>query len=124
MITDDMIKKMVDSFLCWKLPSSFNPDGGINYIKNVNHNPTGTNLFSAVEAELMVLNMLEAINEEPKYKLAEHAVSNIIAANSIKLETWVPTTSFKFINYLLCQLFVEHYSGSQKWEPVPMEYTE
>jgi hypothetical protein len=65
---DDQIKRMVDRFLAWKLPENFNPDCGISFKKDFNentphpmkHEPTGTNLFDASQAEEMIRYMLEA----------------------------------------------------------------
>jgi hypothetical protein len=65
-MTDDQIKYMVDRFLQWRLPEGFNPDAGISFKAEYNegtawpmkHQPTGTNLFGATEAEQMVRFML------------------------------------------------------------------
>lgn len=70
-MTDAQIKQMVDRFLSWKLPESFSPDGGISFKRTFNehtahpltHAPSGTNLFTATEAEQMVRFML---GEEPR----------------------------------------------------------
>jgi hypothetical protein len=62
-MTDAQIKHMVDRFLGWKLPEDFNPDGGISFKKTFNdhrpewnckHEPMGTNLLDARQAEAMV----------------------------------------------------------------------
>lgn len=69
-MTDEQIKHMVDRFLSWKLPETFNPDNGISYsgpIFNkgtqyeVRCDPQGTNLFDAMEAEAMVRHMIEGM---------------------------------------------------------------
>jgi len=65
-MTEKQIKHMVDAFLSWRLPASFNPDGGIsvkrpNYSPNVEWTPTGTNLFDATQAEEMVRHMLNGL---------------------------------------------------------------
>lgn len=68
-MTDEQIKYMVDRFLAWKLPENFNPDAGISFKKNFNehtahpmkHQPTGTNLFDARQADAMVRYMLSGI---------------------------------------------------------------
>src|SRR5438132_946115 len=60
--TEDQIKHMVDRFLSWKLPENFNPDGGISFKRTFNehtafpmkHEPSGTNLFDATQADAMV----------------------------------------------------------------------
>jgi hypothetical protein len=48
------ISKMVDRFLCWKLPKDFAPDCGISFDS---HNgqcvPVGTNLLTAAQAQQM-----------------------------------------------------------------------
>lgn len=68
-MTEAQIKHMVDRFLSWKLPESFNPDGGISFKKTFNehtpypskHEPYGTNLFNFDEATAMVRHMLEGL---------------------------------------------------------------
>ena len=69
---NDQIKHMVDRFLGWRLPENFNPDGGISFKKTFNentphpmkHEPVGTNLFDASQAEEMVRYMVEGIPGE------------------------------------------------------------
>lgn len=66
-LTDAQIKHMVDRFLGWRLPENFTPDCGISFKASCNentaypskHEPTGTNLFSATQAEAMVRYMIE-----------------------------------------------------------------
>lgn len=65
-MTDDQIKHMTDRFLTWKLPSNFNPDGGIsvrrpNYAPEVVWEPVGTNLLDATQAEAMIRHMVEGL---------------------------------------------------------------
>ena len=63
------IKHMVERFLMWKLPENFNPDCGISFKKSYNentpypakHEPVGTNLFDATQAEAMVRYMVEGM---------------------------------------------------------------
>lgn len=65
-MTDDQIKHMVNRFLGWKLPENFAPDAGISFKPDYNegtpwpmrHEPSGTNLLDAVQAEVMVRAML------------------------------------------------------------------
>ena len=67
--TEDQIKHMVDRFLSWRLPENFAPDGGIIFKAAFNehtahpmkHEPTGTNLFDATQADAMVRHMIEGI---------------------------------------------------------------
>lgn len=63
--TDDLIKEMVNRFLCWKLPKDFAPDAGISFkpTKPDGYDapgwwPIGTNLLHAGQAEEMVRHML------------------------------------------------------------------
>lgn len=67
-MTEAQIKHMVDRFLGWKLPDSFNPDGGISFKKThgeqgpfgaQKYEPIGTNLFDAGQADEMVRYMVE-----------------------------------------------------------------
>lgn len=64
-----LINEMVDRFLRWELPRDFCPDGGIEFTEpkelyprikdaNDNHWPTGTNLFDATQAEIMIRYLL------------------------------------------------------------------
>ena len=71
-MTDEQIKHMVNRFLGWKLPENFAPDGGISFKATFNdgtpyqmkHNPSGTNLFDATQAEKMVRFMVEGLPSE------------------------------------------------------------
>lgn len=66
-LSDEQIKYMVGRFLAWKLPKTFHPDGGITFEptykgwggKVIEHEPTGTNVFTATEATEMVKHMLK-----------------------------------------------------------------
>lgn len=68
-MTEAQIKYMVDRFLSWRLPDSFNPDGGISFKKTINegttyahtYEPVGTNLLDATQAEAMVRYMIEGL---------------------------------------------------------------
>jgi hypothetical protein len=67
---DAQIKYMVDRFLGWRLPENFNPDGGISFKPDYNehtaypakHEPIGTNLFDAMQAEQMVRYLVDGID--------------------------------------------------------------
>ena len=65
-LTEEQIKHMVDRFLNWQLPENFNPDAGISYMRpkwlSPQHpGPSGTNLLSADQAEVMVRHMIEGL---------------------------------------------------------------
>ena len=70
MLTDEQIKYMRDRFLGWKLPENFNPDAGITFKPMFNehtahpmkHEPSGTNLFDAEQAEQMIRYMIEGLS--------------------------------------------------------------
>lgn len=76
----EQIKHMVDRFLGWKLPENFNPDGGISFKKTFNehtdhpmkHEPSGTNLLDAMQAEEMVRYMIEGMPEEAVNPTKQH----------------------------------------------------
>jgi hypothetical protein len=71
MLTEKQVKHLVDRFLGWRLPENFSPDAGISFKPTFNdhlptptkHEPTGTNLFDATQADAMVRYM---INGMPK----------------------------------------------------------
>lgn len=59
-MTEAQIKHMVDRFLGWKLPrDNFNPDCGISFDKK--HEPSGTNLLNAQQADAMVRYMIDGL---------------------------------------------------------------
>ena len=73
-MTDEQIKHMVNRFLGWRLPENFQPDAGISFKPDYNveynaaqglpparHEPSGTNLFDATQAEAMVRYMIEGM---------------------------------------------------------------
>ena len=68
-MTDEQIKHMVNRFLSWKLPESFNPDGGVTFQPFSNkgtphehkYEPSGTNILDATQAEAMVRYMIEGM---------------------------------------------------------------
>jgi hypothetical protein len=71
-MTEAQIKHMTDRFLGWRLPESFSPDGGISFKRTYNehmpfgpmkHEPVGTNLLDATQAETMVRYMVEGLPE-------------------------------------------------------------
>lgn len=69
MMDSKQIKHMVNRFLSWKLPENFNPDGGITFKRDFNegtpwpmkHEPSGTNLLDATQAEAMVRHMIDGL---------------------------------------------------------------
>lgn len=68
-LSDSQIRHMTERFLSWRLPDTFNPDGGIRFDPVVNkgtpyehrHQPSGTNLLGYTEAEAMVRHMAEGL---------------------------------------------------------------
>lgn len=68
-MTEEQIKHMVNRFLQWKLPKTFNPDNGISFDPVMNkgyafesrREPVGTNLLCATEADEMVRFMIEGM---------------------------------------------------------------
>jgi hypothetical protein len=73
-MTEEQIKHMANRFLGWKLPENFHPDAGISFTPEYNveynasqgkppsrHEPIGTNLFNATQAEAMVRYMIEGL---------------------------------------------------------------
>jgi len=67
-MTDDQIKHMVNRFLMWRLPETFGPDAGIDFMPSFKDEPLrtqcwprGTNLLTATEAEAMVRHMVEGL---------------------------------------------------------------
>lgn len=73
-MTDEQIKYMVNRFLGWRLPENFTPDAGVSFNPEYNieynatrgkpparHQPSGTNLFDASQAEAMVRYIAEGM---------------------------------------------------------------
>lgn len=73
-MTEDQIEHMVSRFLGWRLPETFNPDGGVSFKATYNegtpyegrHQPSGTNLLNAEQAEAMVRYMVEGLGDDHK----------------------------------------------------------
>ncbi len=64
--SEDAIRQMVERFLGWRLPETFNPDGGVRFDKtnlHPQHWPSGTNLLDWRQAEAMVRHMLEGLGQ-------------------------------------------------------------
>lgn len=84
-MTDDQIKHMVDRFLGWKLPEHFNPDGGISFKPFGNmgtehqykNEPSGTNLFDAMQARAMVRHMIEGLPNGAGWQPIETVPNNV-----------------------------------------------
>lgn len=117
-MTEDQIKHMVDRFLAWKLPDSFNPDGGVSFkrLENRYHHPdaspfypmpTGTNLLDAAQADAMVRYMLDGLPEPPAPAAHSPADSELEALKH-DIERLTETNS-----QLLAQ--VEELKASIKW---------
>lgn len=66
---EKLIKQMVDRFLAWKLPKDFQPDAGISFNPDYNehtpfparHEPSGTNLLNATQAEAMIRHLMDGV---------------------------------------------------------------
>lgn len=77
-MNDEQIKHMVNRFLAWSLPETFNPDAGISFERQFNlgtpyegqHKPTGTNLLDYTQAEQMVRHMVAEMSEDTSNDLA------------------------------------------------------
>lgn len=88
----ELVKHMVNRFLMWKLPESFNPDGGISFKRSetaikYNHPwPTGTNFLDADQAEKMVRYMLEGAPIANAERIATQAQQ--IQAQQEELALW------------------------------------
>lgn len=71
-MNDDQIKYMVNRFLSWRLPEPFRPDAGITFKAEFNehtahpmkHQPVGTNLFDAQQAEAMIRYLTDGMPSE------------------------------------------------------------
>lgn len=89
MITEQMLDEIVNRFLSWKLPINFSPDAGISFTPSANPNcwPTGTNLFTAVQAREMFKYVLAAI-------LTQSSDANAPSATSAFM-CWADTSTDK-----------------------------
>jgi hypothetical protein len=81
-MTEDQIKHMVNLFLGWKLPETFNPDNGISFDPIASKGtpyefrraPQGTNLLNATQADAMVRYMLEGLPQSQADNVTQSAV--------------------------------------------------
>lgn len=89
LMTEEQIKHMVDRFLGWRLPENFSPDAGISFKAAFNeysaykgkHEPTGTNLFEAAQAEAMVRYMLEGMPDPEQPQAPRKTILEKLADN-------------------------------------------
>lgn len=103
--TDDLVKEMVNRFLGWKLPKDFAPDAGISFKAEYNegtpwparHEPIGTNLFHAGQADEMVRHMLnvprqiavdDSFSLDLYEKIAPLKLSDDVAKKVIDIVFW------------------------------------
>ena len=101
------VNDMVNRFLGWTLPKDFRPDAGISYnpAVNINHTtgepypntPSGTNLFTAEQAEQMILHMLSATPQPPKVQIDLQAVREVIADLRFYNSNWSHALAEKLI---------------------------
>lgn len=108
-MNNEQIHHMVNRFLSWKLPDDFRPDGGVTFTPSYaeepmrsRHWPIGTNIFSALQAAIMVRHMLEGLpNVEEAQALAETAADEhvrrlVVAAR----EAWEDATDAEALQRL------------------------
>lgn len=90
----ELLPKMVDRFLSWKLPKNFSPDAGISFTPKYNvgtpyekyHEPMGTNLFDAEQAKSMVAVMLGGISNEQVDNMTNKLKDSFSAAKKVGAE--------------------------------------
>ena len=89
------IDRLVNKFLCWKLPKDFCPDGGI-FFKRIpdfpefnkwEYEPIGTNLFTADQAKAMFEYLLA---DEPQALLSQGEPMGYLRFKTINDVTFVP----------------------------------
>lgn len=82
-MTDDQIKHMVNRFLGWQLPEDFHPDAGISFKREhsehapwgpVKHQPSGTNLLNASQAEAMIRHLVEGLEPSDELERTRNAL--------------------------------------------------
>lgn len=94
-MTEAQIKHMVDRFLTWKLPDDFNPDGGISFKATFNehtahpmrHEPNGTNILNADQADAMVRHMIEGL-PSTQLTLDKTRAANTLSELHNEAKTW------------------------------------
>lgn len=76
--TDDLVKKLTDAFLCWRLPKSVCADGCTTRT-DWPHDRYGTNLLTAPEAEQMIREVvLPLIAKQPDVETALAALKPVV----------------------------------------------
>lgn len=95
------VAEMVDRFLGWRLPEDFHPDAGIEFTpppEGFEHIwPTGTNLFTAEQADLMVRHMLGSASELAtlERELAEECAIAILESECLHRDDgWLDTSAY------------------------------
>ncbi|MDE2107095.1 MAG: hypothetical protein KGL39_58350 [Patescibacteria group bacterium] len=93
-MSEAQIKHMVDRFLCWRLPDDFSPDAGISFKRTHSentpwagrHEPVGTNLLSATQAEAMVRHMIEGLPPAPQDTAKRTSGGQIVGRTPLRCE--------------------------------------
>ncbi len=115
---DELIKELVNRFLCWKLPKDFYPDAGISFTPEYNaeynaregrqpsrHEPSGTNLFHAGQAKDMFETLLDGLDvivpsgDKGDQKMTRKDYLDILMLISA-LESWAFSTKNMLPDYL------------------------
>lgn len=88
------LDQSVDRFLCWKLPEGFSPDCGIKFKREsdykhpefgcTKYEPTGTNLFDAVQAKDMLAHVTEPMQAEIDELRAENAAQRKVLEQALE----------------------------------------
>ena len=88
------ISKMVDKFLCWKLPQDFSPDCGISFDgrkdDELNRNktwPIGTNLLTATQAKQMFEDCYVESLDEAKYKFLLQLFADLSGITEVEVDS-------------------------------------
>lgn len=88
---EEAINQMVNRFLGWKLPENFMPDGSISFEPELNkeylakqgkppmrNEPSGTNLFDAIQAKEMIRYILGSSFKEAEQRVAREIFTELL----------------------------------------------
>lgn len=116
------VKRMVDAFLCWRLPDDFHPDAGIEFtppdklypqIEHPEHLwPSGTNLLTDEQATQMVKAMLTATPHSDLTALENKAIEYMIDDwyehySRYRDDGWIDTTQFTSSGFVTALRIIE-----------------
>lgn len=109
---EKVMNETVNRFLGWKLPENFMPDGGISFEPEFNkeymakqgkppmrHEPTGTNLFDAIQAKEMIRYILGSSLQQTEQRVAKEILEELQSCKEPEGKSFTKDRMERFIKH-------------------------